>query len=154
MGSSLPGSSVLGILQARIFEWVAISFFRWSSQPRDQTQVSCIASRLFTNWATREVWLLIISEYFFTYKVNFVLLLDSFYFLFFLFSIFVIYFTILHVYNRQEKNRGKNPVKYRFILKFHLHFQLLNKLSWENIFVVKYLKLKLGTSWWIWERRS
>ena len=45
---------VYGILQARILEWVAVPFSRGSSQPRDQTQVSCIASRFFTSWATRE----------------------------------------------------------------------------------------------------
>ena len=44
---SLPGSSVHGILQARILEWVAISFSRGSSQPRNQTQVSCIVGRFF-----------------------------------------------------------------------------------------------------------
>ena len=56
MSSSLwsPGSSVHGILQARILEWVAIPFSRASSWPRDQTQVSCIAGRFFTVWATRE----------------------------------------------------------------------------------------------------
>ena len=43
-----PGSSVHGILQARIPECVAISFFRGSSQPRDQTHVSCMAGRFFT----------------------------------------------------------------------------------------------------------
>ena len=48
------GSSVHGILQARILEWVAISFCRGSSWPRDQTWVSCIASRFFTIWATME----------------------------------------------------------------------------------------------------
>ena len=42
---SLPGSSIHGIPQARIREWVAISFSRGSSQPRDQTQVSHIAGR-------------------------------------------------------------------------------------------------------------
>ena len=42
---SPPGSSVHGILQARRLEWVAISFFRGSSQPRDRTRVSCIAGR-------------------------------------------------------------------------------------------------------------
>ena len=42
MDCSLPGSSVHGILQARILEWVAISFSRGSSQPRDWTWVSCI----------------------------------------------------------------------------------------------------------------
>ena len=41
---SLPGSSIHGIFKARILEWVAISFFRGSSQPRDQTQVSCITT--------------------------------------------------------------------------------------------------------------
>ena len=51
---SLPGSSVHGILQARILEWVAISFSRGPSWPRDRTQVSCIAGRCFTIWATRE----------------------------------------------------------------------------------------------------
>ena len=50
---SLPGSFVHGILQARILEWVAIPFSRGSSQPRDWTQVSCIAGRFFTIWATR-----------------------------------------------------------------------------------------------------
>ena len=53
MDYSLPGSYVHGILQARILEWVAIPFSRGSSQPRDQTQVSCIAGRFFTVWATR-----------------------------------------------------------------------------------------------------
>ena len=48
---SLSGSSVLGILQARILEWIAISFCRGSSWPRDWTLVSCIASRFFTVWA-------------------------------------------------------------------------------------------------------
>ena len=43
-----------GIFQARILEWVAVPFSRGSSQPRDQTQVSCIAVRFFTSWATRE----------------------------------------------------------------------------------------------------
>ena len=47
-----PGSSVHGIFQARILEWVAISFSRRSSRSRDQTQVSCIAGRFFTVWAT------------------------------------------------------------------------------------------------------
>ena len=49
---SPPGSSVHGVLQARILEWVAISFSRGSSQPRDQAEVSCLAGRFFTLWAT------------------------------------------------------------------------------------------------------
>ena len=47
MDCCLPGSSVHGILQARIPAWVAISFSRGSFQPRDRTLVSCIASRFF-----------------------------------------------------------------------------------------------------------
>ena len=54
MDCSLPGSSVHGILQARILEWIAIPFSRGSSQPRDQTRVSRIAGRFFTFWATKE----------------------------------------------------------------------------------------------------
>ena len=48
MDCRLPGSSIHGISQARILEWVAISFSRGSSQPRDQTPVSCIADGFFT----------------------------------------------------------------------------------------------------------
>ena len=47
MDCSLPGSSVHGIFQARVLEWVAISFSMVSSQTRDQTQVSCIAGRCY-----------------------------------------------------------------------------------------------------------
>ena len=53
MDYSPPGSSVPGIFQARILEWVAIPFSRGSSCPRDQTQVSCIAGGFFTVRATR-----------------------------------------------------------------------------------------------------
>ena len=52
--SSQPESSVHGILQARILEWVAISFSRGSSRFRDWTWVFCIAGRFFTIWATRD----------------------------------------------------------------------------------------------------
>ena len=48
MDCSLPGSSVHGICQARVLEWIAISFSRGSSQPRDQTRVSRIVDRRFT----------------------------------------------------------------------------------------------------------
>ena len=51
---SSPGSSIHGILQVRILEWVAISFSRGSSQPRDWTWVPRIAGRHFNLWATRE----------------------------------------------------------------------------------------------------
>ena len=55
MDCSLPGSSVHGIFQAIVLEWIAISFSRGSSQPRDRTWVSRIADRRFTIWGTREV---------------------------------------------------------------------------------------------------
>ena len=54
MDCNLPGSSVHRIFQARTLEWVAISSCRRSSWPRDWTQVSCIAGRFFTVWATGE----------------------------------------------------------------------------------------------------
>ena len=54
MDCSLSGSSVHGILQARILEWVAMPFSRGSSQPRDQTWVSRIAGGRFIVRATRE----------------------------------------------------------------------------------------------------
>ena len=57
MDCSSSGSSVHGVSQARILEWVAISFSRGSSRPRDQTFiscVSCIAGGFFTCWATGE----------------------------------------------------------------------------------------------------
>ena len=47
MNCGTPGSSVHGILQARILEWAAISFSRGSSWPRDRTQVSCTADSFF-----------------------------------------------------------------------------------------------------------
>ena len=51
---SPPGSSVHEILQARILEWVPIPSSRWSSRPRDQTHISCIAGGFFTHWPTWE----------------------------------------------------------------------------------------------------
>ena len=51
---SLLGSSIHGIFQARVLEWVAIYFSRGSSWPRDGTWVSRIVGRRFTVWATRE----------------------------------------------------------------------------------------------------
>ena len=51
---SPSGSSVHGIFQARILEWVAMSFSRGFSGPKDRTWVSHTAGRLFTNWTTRK----------------------------------------------------------------------------------------------------
>ena len=51
---SPPGSSVHGICQARILEWVVIPFSRGSYQSRDQTQVACIGRCVLYHWAARE----------------------------------------------------------------------------------------------------
>ena len=58
MDCSPSGSSVHGVLQARILEWVAISSSRGSSQPRDQTWVFRIAGKFFTIWANVSFYLL------------------------------------------------------------------------------------------------
>ena len=55
MDYSLPGSCDHELFQARILEWVAISFSSWSFQPRDWTRGFHIVGRRFTVWATREV---------------------------------------------------------------------------------------------------
>ena len=55
MDYSLPRSSIHGIFQARVLEWVAISFSRESSWPRDWTRVSRVVGKCFTIWATGEV---------------------------------------------------------------------------------------------------
>ena len=70
MDCSLPGSSVHGILQTRIVEWLAISSSRGSSQPKARIRVSCTAGRFFTVWAARlkfkkkmpKVWFPIYSD--------------------------------------------------------------------------------------------
>ena len=64
MDHSPPGSSVHGILQARILEWVAISSSRRSYWPRSQTQVSCVARRFFTVRATREAHIIHIHKFY------------------------------------------------------------------------------------------
>ena len=58
-----PGSSVHGILQARILEWVALSFSRGSFRPRDQIQVSCTAEILY--WLSHQGSPLLNSPLFF-----------------------------------------------------------------------------------------
>ena len=64
MDCSPPGSSVHEIFQARILEWVSISFSRGSSQPGDRTQVTCTAGRFFTEWATREAPIFLWAPFF------------------------------------------------------------------------------------------
>ena len=79
---SVPGSSVHGIFQAIVLEWIAISFSGGSSKPRAWTRVSRIVDRRFTVWATREVHYIIS-----TYQIVFIWLwfstCDCFYVFFF-----------------------------------------------------------------------
>ena len=64
MDCSLPGSSVHGILQARMLEWVAISSSRGSSWPKDWTCISCFAGGFFYHWVTWEaLWDLYLAAY-------------------------------------------------------------------------------------------
>ena len=77
MNCSLPGSSIHGIFQARILEWVAISFSRGSSQTRDWTWVSHIVGSCFTIWATREVNVPLVSPIFLKRSLDFPILLFS-----------------------------------------------------------------------------
>ena len=62
MDCNLPCSSIHGIFQARVLEWVAISFSRGSFRPRDRAQVSCIVGRHFTVWGTREDSYICVAE--------------------------------------------------------------------------------------------
>ena len=57
-GLCLPGFSVHGIFQVRILEWIAISFSRGASWPKDQTQVFCTGRQSLYHWATREALML------------------------------------------------------------------------------------------------
>ena len=61
MDCSLPGSFIHGLFQARELEWVAISFSRGSSWPKDLTCISCIGRQILYHWATREALLLTFS---------------------------------------------------------------------------------------------
>ena len=72
MDCSLPGSSVHGIFQAIVLEWIAISFYSGSSQPRDGTQVSRVVDRRFTVWATREVFIYSLIRF---YLCSFIIIL-------------------------------------------------------------------------------
>ena len=80
MGACSPGSSVYGVLQARILEWVAISFSRGSSSPRDRTRISCTAGRFFTVWATREaqIWYYFLPTFVLIRRVTLQKILNTF----------------------------------------------------------------------------
>ena len=77
MNWRLPGSSIHGVFQARILEWVAISFSRGSSQTKDWTWVSHIVGSCFTIWATREINVPLVSLIFLKRSLDFPILLFS-----------------------------------------------------------------------------
>ena len=70
MDCSPPDSSVHGILQARILEWIAISFSRGSSQPRDRTHISCVGRQILYCWATRKVLAIMSRDWINIYWIN------------------------------------------------------------------------------------
>ena len=72
MDCSPPGSSVYGISQARIPECVAIPFSRVSFGLKDQTQVSRIAGRFFTVWASREAQVNLNKHYLYEVKLLYI----------------------------------------------------------------------------------
>ena len=74
----LPGSSVHGILQARILEWAAISFSRGSSCSRDWTWVSCIGRQILYHWAIREASCMYIYTTIYIYIHNLNILFSTF----------------------------------------------------------------------------
>ena len=77
MDCSLPGSSVHGIFQARILDWVAISFFNGSSQPRNQTLSYELAGRFFTTEAPEKPPIIILNQFHEAYwLINFLFLLS------------------------------------------------------------------------------
>ena len=80
MDCSLPGSSLFGILQTRVLEWVVISFSRGSSKFRDQTRVSLIPGRHFNFWATWEAPHVEIFSFIQKQNVFFVNLSKNYYF--------------------------------------------------------------------------
>ena len=99
MDSSPPGSSVHGISQARILEWVAIFSSKRSSQPRDQTRVSCTEGRFFTCWAIGGIFPQICS------KIEKELNVDTLcYYVGWLFSSHGTY--VIHVFARERKTEG------------------------------------------------
>ena len=118
MDYSLPASSLHGILQARILEWVDVSFSRGSSQPRKRNWVSCIASRFFTDWATREALIVCVCILF---KSRSWLSLN------FVFSLIIYYNTSNHYFN--QINQPCNTLTWPHFLEimigfcgsFHLH---------------------------------
>ena len=125
---SLPGSSVHGILQARILEWVAIRFSRGISWPRDWTWVSWIAGRFFTIWATREAHLLQNNQPN-TYKQQFLKIL---------------FFLSSHFYNMENNLTSLIVMLLTTIINSHASVYFFqDPWPWPVVSLPKFLKIKL-----------
>ena len=132
MKYSLPGSSVHGISQVRILEWVAMPSSRGSSWPRYLTQVFCIARFIFYCWATRETWELYNNSFFGSnFGPIFVLNL----------SVSLCYKVLCTIYSH-------HAVQYTPFVAFSLSLFLLNEFSYHfNILDVSILAVNQKGKW-------
>ena len=114
MDCSPLGSSIHGILQARMLEWVATLFSRGSSRPRDQTQVSCIAGRFFTIWATGDTYQKTVNKIYSEYIGHY--------------SLFRLFFS--QVFVRRERGGEREREKQRREREFLAYLSLCSRLLW------------------------
>ena len=131
--------TVHGILQARILEWVAFPFSRGSSQPRDRTQVSCIAGGFFTSWAIRELPNIIMS-YNATINVDYYLC-NSIFITAWIYS--VQYYTLAKKKKISTRELPcQSPVSYN-ITEWHLH--IWSVIDHQRNCICK----SLNSPWWV-----
>jgi len=124
MNCSLPGSSIHGIFQARILEWVAISFSRRSFRPRDWTQVSRIVGRRFTVWATRELIALKLAA---CLRILFMVSWDSKFFICLLGTFF-----IRNVHRLEKKVKAEVPQIWLFVTTWTTAHQALLSMEFPR----------------------
>ena len=137
MDCSLPGSSVHGIFQAIVLEWIAISFSRGSSRPRDRTWVSRIVDRCFTVWATREV------KYLADMPLKCGLWLYSF-LCFIEDRLLSLYLFCLFLVGCEGVEKSKNVATLSSLTKIHSQsdFKLFDIFSWTSLRNIKISMLK------------
>ena len=132
---SPPGSSIHGILQARILEWAAISSSRGSSQPRDWTRVSSIGRRILHCWATWEVRSLLSFFCVIHAPINFI-------------RNAYIFTVIMLLYNMVLENMLKSLTQFSFLilqgrvqktaLKLHVCISILNGYAIDSYLDFRY----------------